>query len=85
MYPELNLSWAGWKAIQSGLSLTVYYIQEDVRYIPFLVDTTNKFTYRTDIDRTSPNTDLTDFETNFKAGGTEEDTIDEGIAEELTP
>lgn len=81
MLPTLNLSYAMWKALRTDLSDTTYYVQEDNRYIPFLVDLTRKFVYRTDVSRIdNTNANLIDFEANVKSTATVELSIEDGIA-----
>jgi hypothetical protein len=85
MYRTLNLSYTQWKSMRTSFNtLTTFYIEEQFRYILFIVDVTREFVFRTQIFRDDvSNTDLIDFETNIKPSATVETSIDAGIVDEI--
>lgn len=87
MYKQMFLSYTQWKATRTTLGLTTYYIQEESRYIPFIVDVARESVYRTEVMRdpwTTASANLTDFQTNIKAGATVVNSIDDGIGKKVT-
>jgi hypothetical protein len=84
MYRQFNLSYDEWKLMRTHLGGNTYYIEEEFRYIPFLIDLTVQNIYRTEVmSDPSHTSSLVDFETTIKATATEVDTIDNGVAEEI--
>lgn len=57
MYPFIELDYTNWLEVRADLSTTTYYIQYDYLYIPFVIDTTNKFIYETGVQRYKPASD----------------------------
>lgn len=48
---NVELNWTEWKEIKSDLSASAYYLQNDLQYVPFVMDTTNSFIYFTGVNR----------------------------------
>lgn len=50
-YQNVELDWTTWKAVETKLGGTDYYLQNDLQYVPFVVDVTNTFVYYTNVNR----------------------------------
>ena len=90
VYREGYLSWGTWKTLQNTItSNTVYYIEEENRLIPFVVDLNTPdidTVWRAELMRDATVTDLTnvtDFVSNFQNSAIAVYSIDEGVAKAI--
>lgn len=82
----LDVSYTAWTAFRTfkAGAITTYYVQTDNFYYPFLYDPDLNTVFISTLDRTSVNTNTTDFEGNIKSGATVTPSFAEGIITELS-
>lgn len=50
-YQNIDLDWTTWKEVETKLTSNVYYLQNDLQYVPFVIDTINTIVYFSSINR----------------------------------